>query len=588
MKYILSYTNPFLQYIDVEFIITNVNSEKLEIQLPAWRPGRYELGNFAKNIQKWSAYDQNGNKLIHQKIKKDLWEIQTNGASTIHILYNYYAAELNAGSTWLDEHQLYVNPINCLLFVPERMNEVCVLELIIPKDYVVASGMKPLLGNDDSNKMIDNHFKIERFETSNFHELADSPFIASAALEKDTYTCHGNTFHIWFQGLRNPSWKKIFHDFERFTKEQFKIFGSFPFTEYHFLFHILPYKAYHGVEHQNNTVITLGPTHSVMHGELYQELLGVSCHELFHAWNIKAIRPVEMYPYNYTKENYSRLGYVAEGVTTYYGDLLLYRSGVFNDKAYFETFNVQLQKHFDNFGRFNLSVAESSFDTWLDGYNPGVPNRKVSIYTEGCLLAFITDVLIRKETEDQKSLDDVMHVLYLQYAQKQKGYTEQDYLNVVESVAGISFADFFKTYFYGTDSLETLLSEGLEYLGLEMKKKPALKYYESNIGFKIIEDQGKKIVKNVFPQSPAYSAGLMLNDQIIAVNGIKVNGDLHEWCSYFSTNKDEPLVLTISTSSRMRDITISFSDEVFYQIYELARLEVTSDNQKKAFESWAN
>src|SRR6185369_4870034 len=113
-------------------------------------------------------------------------------------------------------------------------------------------------------------------------------------------------------------------------------------------------------------------------------------------------------PYDYTQENYSRLGYVAEGVTTYYGDLFLARSGVFNLDEYFEELNQRINKHLNNYGRFNMSVAQASFDTWLDGYVPGIPHRKTSIYDEGCLIALMTDLLIRRHTKNKKSLDDVM------------------------------------------------------------------------------------------------------------------------------------------------------------------------------------
>src|SRR3989304_7536298 len=112
---------------------------------------------------------------------------------------------------------------------------------------------------------------------------------------------------------------------------------DFPFETYHFFFQILPTKFYHGVEHLNSTVIALGPSYNLMKGDLYEDLLGVSSHELFHAWNIKNIRPKEMHPYDYTKENYSKLGYVCEGVTTYYGDLFLYRSGVYSEFDYLKT-----------------------------------------------------------------------------------------------------------------------------------------------------------------------------------------------------------------------------------------------------------
>ena len=137
----------------------------------------------------------------------------------------------------------------------------------------------------------------------------------------------------------------------------------------------------------------LGPSY-VVFDAVYPDLLGVSSHELYHTWNVKAIRPIELFPYDFTKENYSELGYLCEGVTTYMGDLFLFKSNVFSEEEYFNELNQQLQKHFDNPGRFNYSVAASSFDTWLDGYVPGVPNRKVSIYTEGCLIALVCDLMI--------------------------------------------------------------------------------------------------------------------------------------------------------------------------------------------------
>src|SRR5437762_8327636 len=176
-----------------------------------------------------------------------------------------------------------------------------------------------------------------------------------------------------------------------------------------------------------------------MKEEFYVDFIGVVSHELFHVWNVKTIRPAEMTPYDYTKENYSRLGFVYEGVTTYYGDLFLVRSGVYSISQFFAELNVRIQKHFDNYGRFNLSVADSSFDTWLDGYTPGIPNRKTSIYDEGCLIALMTDLLIRRYTQNKKSLDDVMKTLYFDFAKLHHGYAEHDYTKVVENTGERSF-----------------------------------------------------------------------------------------------------------------------------------------------------
>ena len=140
MKYIISYCKPHNHYIDIEFEADNINQDELFIQLPAWRPGRYELGNFAKNIQKWAAFNSEGEALKFIKHTKDCWKIETKGISKVIVKYNYYAAELNAGSTFLDGSQLYMNPVNCCVYIPDRMNEVCELILQLPNDYRVAIG----------------------------------------------------------------------------------------------------------------------------------------------------------------------------------------------------------------------------------------------------------------------------------------------------------------------------------------------------------------------------------------------------------------------------------------------------------------
>ena len=471
MNYIISYQKPHDHFIDIEFIADNITEDETFVQLPAWRPGRYELGNFAKNIQKWAAFDEKGNALSFQKTTKDCWKVNTKGISSLHIKYNYYAAELNAGSTFLDGTQLYMNPVNCCVFIPERINEACELALRLPANYTVAIGLPP-------STFCKEKVGMKCFHAKNFHELADSPFIASNSLQHKKITSADIDFNFWFQGECKPDWEKLSTDFTKFCDHQLEMMKLAPFQSYHFLFQILPTKIYHGVEHTASTVIALGPGYNLMKGDLYEDLLGVSCHELFHAWNIKTIRPIEMQPYDYTKENYSKLGYVCEGVTTYYGDYLLYRSGVFNESQYLQTFAERLQKHFDNFGRFNLSVADSSFDTWLDGYNPGIPNRKTSIYDEGCLLAFATDLFIRKNSNNERSLDDVMRYLYAEFALKGKGYSDTDYKGVVEHFANKSYDEIFNNYINRAADYEPMLKEAMDYIGCELIKCSSHKFNE--------------------------------------------------------------------------------------------------------------
>lgn len=580
MKYIISYTKPHNHYVDIEFIAGNINSDELEIQLPAWRPGRYELGNFAKNVQKWTAFDEKGNKLSSQKISKDRWKIQTKGISEIHVKYNYYAAEINAGSTFLDATQLYMNPVNCCVYIPERINEKCELELHLPQDYVVACGLPALPAKTKNEKC---------FSASDFHELADSPFIASNSLQHNKFMYESIEFNLWFQGECRPDWEKLNSDFGKFCSHQVAMMKKSPFKEYHFLFQILPQKIYHGVEHTTSTVIALGPGYNLMKGELYEDLLGVSCHELFHAWNVKTIRPVEMQPYDYTKENYSKLGYVCEGVTTYYGDYLLYRCGVFNEEQYFGTFNERLQKHFDNAGRFNMSVADSSFDTWLDGYAPGIPNRKTNIYDEGNLLAFITDMFIRKHSNNKNSLDDVMRHLYEEFALKQKGYSEKDYKGLVEHYANAPFTEIFDHYFNGTKDYEPLLREATDYIGCELVKHNSTKFQEHALGIKVHEAAGVCKVTAVYPGSVADLAGISLNDDLMAINNMQIRPDntgtnFTEWCSYFGNQR---LQLAVASNALVKTIELVPEPGSYYKLVRIQRQEKVTDQQKANYELWS-
>ena len=387
---------------------------------------------------------------------------------------------------------------------------------------------------------------------------------------------------MWFNGEVKPDWDRLINDFKRFTDSQIGKFLEFPVAEYHFLNQILPYRAYHGVEHKKSTVITLGPSYEVF-GDMYKELLGVSSHELYHTWNVKTIRPIEMHPYDFSRENYSRLGYICEGVTTYMGDLFLLKSGVFNDDQYFFEFNRQLQKHFDNHGRFSYSVADSSFDTWLDGYEAGAPGRKVSIYTEGCLLAFVTDVRILRATGNKAGLDDVMKRLYFDFALQGKGVSELDYKTAIEEIAGESFDAFFDDYINGTRPYESILTDSLDYLGLELAHVPSPRYSEGRLGFKtLIAPDGISVVQ-MYPGGPAETAGLMLEDKIVAVNGFMCNGELDKWLSYFD---DDTKTVLVERKGQLIEFTFPEVNRNFYNLYSVKRMESPNNLQVRSYEHW--
>lgn len=567
MHYILSYTNPRQHFIDVELIIENVKTEELELQLPSWRPGRYELQNFAKNIQKWAAKTTKGEDLNFRKTSKDRWLVQTNGNNKIHIHYNYYAAQLDAGACWLDETQIYVNPIHLCIYMPERINEKCSLELKVPSEYKIATSL------EQKNNVL---------TAADYHELADSPFIAAADLIHFDYEAGGIVFNLWIKGECKPDKEKIIRDFTAYSKTQLEMFGSAPFKEFHFLYQILPYRIYHGVEHISSTVIALGPGHNLMKPDIYEDFLGVSSHELFHAWNVKAVRPVEMTPYKYDVENYNRLGFVTEGVTTYYGDLHLLRSKVFNPDEYIKDLVKNVQKHFDNFGRFNLSVADSSYDTWLDGYVEGIPNRKSSIYTEGCLCSFMLDILIMEQTNNSRSLDDVMRKLYEKHSAQ--GYSEEDYKVIAEETAGISLDNFFNSFVYGVTDYEPLLLHSLDYIGCRLDKNQSPTYRERYFGIKSVNENGKAKIKSVAPGSPGFFAGLTRDDEIITVNRIKVENNFSD---LLESGGEEEIQIGFFSLGQLKNTKIRKSKEEFYPFIFIKQIEKPTAQQQEAFNKWA-
>lgn len=524
INYTLTFENPTTQYISiqVEFFATQ---DQHFVQLPSWRPGRYELGNFAKNIRNFKVNCE-GQQINFKKISKDCWKLDTKIDRKITISYEYYAQELNAGSTFLSEEQLYVNPVNCFVYIIEKENTQFQLELKIPSNYTIACGL---------NK------KDFTLYGDSFDELADSPFICSSSLKHNSYASHGTTFHIWFQGEIKPNWDKIVYDFQKFTDKQIEKFGDFPVEEYHFLIQISPYRTYHGVEHKTSTVIHLGPSYDIFN-EVYSDLLGVSSHELYHTWNVKSIRPNEMFPYDFTKENYSELGYLCEGVTTYMGDLMLLKSGVFTLQEYLKELETQIQKHIDNDGRNNYSVSESSFDTWLDGYVPGAPGRKVSIYTEGCLISFILDVKIINNTQGKYSLDDVMKELYTEFYKKNKGVSKNDYKLTLEKYAQEDLSDFWTNYIDGTNDLIPLIKDSLIKLGLSLNLEESKKLNSESIGIKTNYNGNNHIIKSIKQDSNAQISHLCIDDEIVAINTFEVKNDLDKWLQYFSDDKIELII----------------------------------------------
>ena len=572
-QYTIIAEDPQRHYIKVEIQFPVMGQFSINLQLPSWRPGRYELANYAQNIRDFQVLDGKGQPVKYGKVTKDLWELMTENIDKVTVKYEYYACQLDAGASYFDEKQLYINPVGCLMYIPERIDLPCSLSLKgLPDNYEVASSL---------------HFDAYRkAEANDYHTLADSPFIASPTLLHDEYKVDEYVFHLWIQGNTVPDWVIIKDHFEKFTRTQIELYGEFPVKEYHFLFHMLNVPFHHGVEHLANTVIALGPGYKLMHSELYVDFLGISSHELFHSWNIKSIRPAEMLPYDYTEENYSKLGYVCEGVTTYYGDYMLLRSQCYNWHEYAIEVESNLKRHFHTFGRLHQTLADSSFDSWLDGYKPGAPDRKISFYVKGMLVALIQDIFIRKDTDNKYCLDNVMRELYYQFAKKNIGYTEEDYLQIICRLSGKDYRDFFNKYIWGLEPIEEVLTDALDYIGCRLKTDPAKIICERLYGLKLKDEpHGGQIITQTAPGSPAWNAGFSIGDEIIAINGMRADKNINELFMHFAA---EPVIINFFRNQILHEITMTGSKEGFFTDYTIHKLDTASDKQKENYQKWAN
>ncbi|MFT6844439.1 MAG: putative metalloprotease with PDZ domain [Flavobacteriales bacterium] len=550
-------------WLSIAVTFPTINKNLLVVQLPSWRPGRYELGNFAKNVRSFKVVNGKGECLEHLKTSKDAWEITCENENEIIIQYEYFSAELNAGSTYIDEYQIYVNPVNCLIYDIDSMDIPCSLSLPdYGKDWSLAVGL-------DKNEKGD-------LLANNIHELLDSPFIYGNQMQKAQFESNGAMIHLWFHGICKPNYEQLESDFKKFISVQFNLFGEFAFKDnYHFLFHVVPYSAFHGVEHTNNTVIYLGPSYSLNIKDTHHSLLGISSHELFHSWNVKAIRPTEMHPYNYSAENYTKLGYVTEGFTTYYGDLILWRSDVWTNETYLNVLAMLITKHLHNFGRFNYSVAESSYDTWLDGYQAGAPDRKTSIYTEGAMVALLLDIHIIIHSNNKQSLDDIMRELYK--TSKSRGYTEDDLKSLAEKFGGKEGLNLLEKAVYGKEDLMPLITEYLSKVGVDLSLTP-LETCETKFGFKFMPEGEHARVVALYPNSIADKAGLVVGDLITRVNNISLKKDCNEWFNYF---KDEAITIQVLRQNVALYLKIPNEAGVYFQ-----KVLLTPNNTNAFFEAW--
>lgn len=556
----LSFPNPLSHLIHIELIFPKAKKGDLEFILPAWRPGRYELADYVQNISLLEISDCKGQSMTWSKNKPNIWSINNPVKQDIRVSYQYYANKMDAGNSAVNNEQVYINFINCILYSEAYLSEPFEIIIDLPNDYSCTTSLPSISKN--------------KYQATDYDELVDSPIIASDKLNKLSYSVDQCKFHVVFMGKHPLDEVEIINDFKAFTRQQIQDMQGFPIKEYYFIVQSLPYKHYHGVEHKNSTVLVLGPN-TEENKETYKEmLLGVASHELFHTWNVTRIRPKELSPYNFKQEVLFDTGFVAEGFTTYYGDYFLKTSGVFNIDEYFKEINTLLKRHFENYGRHIASLTDSSINLWVDGYKNISPSKKVSIYVKGALNALIIDLNIRKSTKNKKSLIDVINLMYQKHTDASGGYTKNNVYDIIKQIASTEVSELSRLLNESTASLETYLMDALNYVGCRLIDSSHPSMVTRKTGIKSTNN----VIIDLAPDSVAYEH-LSIGDHIILIDGREPDE---------TTELDDQTRIKIIRNGTESEVTVQLNNQEHFNSYTIERMKSPSVAQENNFKSWLN
>ena len=424
------------------------------LDMAVWTPGSYEVADYARHVFDMQAFDGHAEALALRKIAKSTWEFDAPTTSA-SIRYSVYAFELGTSTSHLDDSHAYWNGANLFFCVDQRPDLPVEIHVRAPAGWYASTGLTP--DSDDP----------WHFHADNFDILLDSP-VEVGTHRRYTFMVDQKVHTVAIWGSGNQDDEKLVADTRTIVETQAAMFGGLPYEHYTFIFHLAA-RGTGGLEHLNST--TCGFDRQAFRPwKRYRRALYLIAHEFFHLWNVKRIHPDMLGPFDYSQEVYTHLLWAMEGFTDYYALLSLRRSGLYTVKDYLEEVAEALKAYERQPGRYVMSLARSSFDTWLGEYRrgPDAPNRRISYYLKGSLVGIALDLEIRRRTQGQRSLDDVLCRLFERYGHHGQGFPESVYQETAEEVAGGSLAEFFGRYIEGVDELR--LDEWLADAGLAVDR----------------------------------------------------------------------------------------------------------------------
>lgn len=508
IHYTLRFPAPHTHYVEVEAALPTAGRPDVEVYMAVWTPGSYLVREYERNVEAVTA-TAGGRALAVEKSRKNRWKISTGGAASVTLRYRVYSREMTVRNNWVEAGFAMLNGAPTFLTLVDRAPRAHEVRVELPAAWKsVQTALMPVAGAA-------NTFRADDFDT-----LIDSPIIADNPVVRG-FTVDDKKHYLVLEGdpsLFDPD--RAAADVRKVVVAAKGVMGPLLYPHYYFLNMVTETGG--GLEHKNS-FLTMSGRFTTRTRRSYLGWLSLIAHEYFHNWNVKRLRPVELGPFDYESENYVTMLWVAEGFTDYYADVLVKRAALSSREEYLEGLSNQIEAVQTTPGREVTPVNMASYDTWIKQYRPdeNTPNTTIDYYPKGAVIGFLLDAKIRRATNGAKSLDDGMRLALQRYAGP-RGYTPQQFYQVMSEVAGVDLGPWFAKTAESTDELD--YSEALEYFGLRFKPVDS-RGARAFIGAVTRNDSGRLVVTGLRRGTPAIDAGLNVGDEILAIDDVRVRAD---------------------------------------------------------------
>jgi predicted metalloprotease with PDZ domain len=554
------------QLFHVTADVKNVKEPRLDLSLPTWTPGWYTVENYAKNILRLTITDAKGARLLYTMPRKQTWRVETEGINQIKVDFDYRADILGLNQAKISNDFAFFTGIELFMMAAGHRDSPSTVRFETPAGWKIISALK-----ETSDPKV--------FTASDYDTLVDAP-TEMGNFDVTKFEVEGKPYYF----VATPAGQFTKEKAEKFTdllartaRSQSAIFGGLPYEKYVcFYFFLRPESNAGGALEHLNSFVAFAPSAQVATPET---IIGTASHEFFHLWNVKRIRPAEMWPYDYSRENETPLLWVSEGFTNYYGEIALYRAGVRTRAQFLQSVENAIRGVESNEARSYISPANASSSTWL-GYDTPVAFG-ISYYTQGQNLAALLDLSILHDTAGKSGLDDVMRSLYRDHYQKGKGFSTEDMISIINGLTKQDYHDFYRRYVWGVEvpPYNTILG----YAGYKIDKGTS-RAPDLGVEASVASNGGIEVTR-VHPGASAQAAGIQPGDLLVSFDNVEVRRGFGAVFERLGQKMGQTIkvVITRGGVNRTLDMQVTGREQPDYNITEMAQ---PTPDQLKVRESW--